>query len=91
MVGDQALNTISKTDGYTALHHAVDMGAHRTLQRLLAEPAIDRGACDKKGRTAADLAKENGLPHILSMGFSLILISATSSSSLEALRSESIQ
>ena len=61
---DQALNTASKKDGYTALHHAVDMGAQRTLERLLKEPAVDREIRDKAGRTAKELAEEKGHTHI---------------------------
>ena len=58
------LNVTTRSNGYSALHHAVDMGAARTLARLLAEEGVDREAKDKQGRTALDFAREQGNPAV---------------------------
>jgi ankyrin repeat protein len=61
---------------FTALHHAVDMGAGRALARLLADarfvgagavgchPGAGVGAEDSQGRTAAQLAVGAGRPEM---------------------------
>uniref|UniRef100_A0A7S2FB57 Uncharacterized protein n=1 Tax=Octactis speculum TaxID=3111310 RepID=A0A7S2FB57_9STRA len=50
-----ALNAQSPADGFTALHHAADMGAMRTYNRLTEAEGISLGVKDKRGRTAADI------------------------------------
>ena len=53
---------LNKADasGFTALHHAADMGAARAFHRLLAEGGMLREVRDKKGRTALHIAAESG-------------------------------
>ena len=57
----------SPAEGYTAAHHAADMGAARAfawleeLVTLLEESELVFGVHDKKKRTARALAEERGL------------------------------
>ena len=59
--GAAFLNSISPQDHFTALHHAADMGALRTYNRLLACPEVDSTLRDKLGRTARGIAQERGI------------------------------
>jgi ankyrin repeat protein len=47
-------------DGFTPLHMCVDSGACVAARRLLADSRVDLSATDKKGRTARNLAEEQG-------------------------------
>lgn len=49
-------NLASPTDGFTALHHAADMGARRAFAFLAATAGVDDAVLDKRGRKAAELA-----------------------------------
>jgi ankyrin repeat protein len=49
---------IDKQEGYTALHHCIDMQAIQALQFLLKLPNINIEATDRKGRTFIDLARD---------------------------------
>merc|ERR1712125_135573 len=55
-LSDGDINATGGDDGFSALHHAVSMGAVRTLSVLLRHPAVDRTVRDRKGRTASELA-----------------------------------
>lgn len=55
---EAAVNVSGGDDGFSALHHAVSMGAARSLETLLADGRLDqRKLLDKKGRTAQQLAE----------------------------------
>lgn len=56
-----ALNAVSPGDGFTASHHAADLGAGRAFARLAAVPGIDQTVRDHHGRTAHELAMLKGL------------------------------
>ena len=62
-----ALNSTSPSDGFSALHHCVDMGAARSLGRLLREPGTDASVQDKKGRTPLELAKQMGATSLVGL------------------------
>ena len=54
------VNMTGGDGGYTALHHAIEMGSLPSVRFLLADSRVRLEAVDKKGRTALDLALELG-------------------------------
>ncbi len=54
------VNMTGSDGGYTALHHAIEMGSLPSVRFLLADSRVRLEALDKKGRTALDLALELG-------------------------------
>lgn len=55
------LNAVSPSEGFTALHHAADMGAGRAYVRLAGMAEVDTSIVDKRGRTAPSVAEANGI------------------------------
>lgn len=53
------INMVSPQTGFSALHHAADMGAMRSFKKL--EPIVDGTLLDSKGRTGLEMAKDNGI------------------------------
>lgn len=59
-LSSEEVNAVGGPDKYTPLMSAVDMGAERAVEILLADARTDRSVKDKRGRTARELAEGMG-------------------------------
>eukprot|EP00927_Polykrikos_kofoidii_P013588 TRINITY_DN15906_c0_g2_i2.p1 TRINITY_DN15906_c0_g2~~TRINITY_DN15906_c0_g2_i2.p1 ORF type:complete len:367 (-),score=82.50 TRINITY_DN15906_c0_g2_i2:14-1114(-) len=65
---DEDVNAVGGDDGFSALHHAVSMGAVHTLRMLLKDPRIRRDVKDRTGRTPRELAaKTRGMEGLVTL------------------------
>lgn len=55
-LGGDDVNAVGGDEGFSALHHAVSMGAVNTLSALLKDPRVSRDLKDRAGRTPRELA-----------------------------------
>lgn len=56
VLDDDDVNAAGGDEGFTALHHAVSMGAINAVELLLRDPRVSRNEVDKSNRTPVDLA-----------------------------------
>lgn len=70
---DIDINEKDKEGELTPLHLAVISGNTRVVRKLLVKGA-DKMLCDKQGKTAADLARDNSFHNILKMLVILLIL-----------------